>query len=32
MALLDLYEVSRSNFNRTEQLLTETLGALGTMK
>ena len=30
MALLDLYEVSRSNFNRTEKLLTETLGALGT--
>ena len=30
MALLDLYAVSRSNFNRTEKLLTETLGALGT--
>lgn len=30
MALLDLYEVSRSNYNRTEMLLTETLGALGT--
>ena len=30
LALLDLYEVSRSNFNRTEKLLTETLGALGT--
>ena len=30
MALLDLYEVSRNNFNRTEKLLTETLGALGT--
>ena len=30
LALLDLYEVSRSNFNRTERLLTETLGALGT--
>jgi|TARA_B100002051_G_C16708755_1_gene625420 hypothetical protein len=30
LALLDLYEVSKSNFNRTEKLLTETLGALGT--
>ena len=30
LALLDLYEVSRNNFNRTEKLLTETLGALGT--
>ena len=30
LALLDLYEVSRNNFNRTERLLTETLGALGT--
>ena len=30
LALLVLYEVSRSNFNRTERLLTETLGALGT--
>ena len=30
LALLYLYEVSRNNFNRTEKLLTETLGALGT--
>jgi len=30
LALLDLYEVSKNNFNRTEKLLTETLGALGT--
>jgi HEAT repeat protein len=30
LALLDLYEVSKSNFNRTEKLLAETLGALGT--
>ena len=30
MALLDLYEVSRNNFNRTEKLLTDTLGALCT--
>ena len=30
LALLDLYEISRNNFNRTEKLLTETLGALGT--
>ena len=28
--LLDLYQISRNNFNRTEKLLTETLGALGT--
>ena len=30
LALLDLYEISRNNYNRTERLLTETLGALGT--
>ena len=30
LALLDLYQVSRNNYNRTEKLLTETLGALGT--
>ena len=30
LALLDLYQISRNNFNRTEKLLTETLGALGT--
>lgn len=30
LVLLDLYEVSHNNFNRTEKLLTETLGALGT--
>jgi len=30
LALIDLYEVNRNNFNRTEKLLTETLGALGT--
>mgnify|MGYP003777459867 FL=1 len=30
LALLDLYQVSKNNFNRTEKLLTETLGALGT--
>lgn len=29
-ALLDLYEISKANMNRTEKLLTETLGALGT--
>ena len=30
LALLDLYEISRNNYNRTERLLPETLGALGT--
>jgi len=30
LGLLDLYQVSKNNFNRTELLLTETLGALGT--
>lgn len=30
IALLDLYEVARTNLTRTETLLTETLGALGT--
>ena len=30
LALLDLYEISRNNYIRTERLLTETLGALGT--
>ena len=30
LALLDLYEISRNNYNRTERLLTETLGALVT--
>lgn len=29
-ALLELYEISKANLNRTEKLLTETLGALGT--
>jgi HEAT repeat protein len=29
LALLDLYEVAKSNMSRTELLLTETLGALG---
>ena len=29
LALLDLYEVAKSNMSRTERLLTETLGALG---
>lgn len=29
LALLDLYEVAKSNMARTERLLTETLGALG---
>ena len=29
-ALLDLYEVAKSNMSRTEKLLTETLGAIGT--
>ncbi len=29
-ALLELYEISKANFNRTEKLMTETLGALGT--
>ena len=30
LALLDLYEVAKSNMSRTERLLTETLGAIGT--
>ena len=30
LALLDLYEVAKSNMARTERLLTETLGAIGT--
>lgn len=30
LALLDLYEVAKSNLARTEKLLAETLGALGT--
>ena len=29
LALLDLYEVAKSNMSRTERLLTETMGALG---
>jgi len=29
LALLDLYEVAKSNMSRTERLLTETLGAIG---
>ncbi|MDP7071268.1 MAG: HEAT repeat domain-containing protein [Candidatus Marinimicrobia bacterium] len=29
-ALLELYEISKANLNRTEKLMTETLGALGT--
>ena len=29
LALLDLYEVAKSNMSRTEKLLTETMGALG---
>ena len=29
LALLDLYEVARSNMSRTERLLTETMGAIG---
>ena len=29
LALLDLYEVAKSNMSRTEKLLTETLGAFG---
>jgi HEAT repeat protein len=29
LALLDLYEVAKSNMSRTEKLLTETLGAIG---
>ncbi len=29
LALLDLYEVAKSNMSRTERLLTETLGAFG---
>ena len=29
LALLDLYEVAKSNMARTERLLTETLGAIG---
>ena len=29
LALLDLYEVAKSNMSRTERLLTETMGAIG---
>ena len=29
LALLDLYEVAKSNMARTERLLTETMGAIG---
>ena len=32
LALLDLYQVAKSNMARTERLLTETLGAIGTDK
>ena len=32
LALLDLYEVAKGNMSRTEKLLTETLGAIGSDK